>query len=146
MVENIKKVLEAATVTEIQKICVLGYAQILRKVFSVWTEWLTRVVDALGAWFAPGRYTKRTPAKTAIIITLTIIMIIVAIKNNWNRTERSSNYGKCIFFITIKTAISLASWVHNILTTEKRRISLLVRVQTTLNHTRFVEPKEGIRA
>ena len=35
MVENIKKVLEAATVTEIQKICVLGSAQILRKVLSV---------------------------------------------------------------------------------------------------------------
>ena len=35
MVENIKKVLEAATVTEIQKICVLGSAQILRKVLSL---------------------------------------------------------------------------------------------------------------
>ena len=35
MVENIKKVSEAAIVTEIQKICVLGSARILRKVLSV---------------------------------------------------------------------------------------------------------------
>ena len=35
MVENIKKVSERATVTEIQKICMLGSARILRKVLSV---------------------------------------------------------------------------------------------------------------
>ena len=35
MVENIKKVSETATVTEIQKICTLGSAPIHRKVFSV---------------------------------------------------------------------------------------------------------------
>ena len=36
MVENIKKVSQAAIiVTEIQKICMLGSAQILRKVLSV---------------------------------------------------------------------------------------------------------------
>ena len=35
MVENIKKVSERATVTEIQKICMLGSARILRKVFSI---------------------------------------------------------------------------------------------------------------
>ena len=35
MVENIKKVSERATVTEIQKICMLGSAQILRKLLSV---------------------------------------------------------------------------------------------------------------
>ena len=35
MVEKIKKVSEGATVTEIQKICVLGSARILRKVLSV---------------------------------------------------------------------------------------------------------------
>ena len=35
MVENIKKVSEIATVTEIQKICILGSAQILRKVLGV---------------------------------------------------------------------------------------------------------------
>ena len=35
MVENIKKVSERATMTEIQKICMLGSAQILRKVLSV---------------------------------------------------------------------------------------------------------------
>ena len=35
MVENIKKVSEAATVTEIQEICMLGSTQILRKVLSV---------------------------------------------------------------------------------------------------------------
>ena len=35
MIENIKKVSERATVTETQKICMLGYAQILRKVLSV---------------------------------------------------------------------------------------------------------------
>ena len=35
MVENIKKVSETATVTEIQKICILGSARILRKVLSV---------------------------------------------------------------------------------------------------------------
>ena len=35
MVENIKKVSETATVTGIQKICMLGSARILRKVLSV---------------------------------------------------------------------------------------------------------------
>ena len=35
MVENIKKVSERATVTEIQNICMLGSAQILRKVLSI---------------------------------------------------------------------------------------------------------------
>ena len=35
MVVNIRKVSERATVTQIQKICMLGSAQILRKVFSV---------------------------------------------------------------------------------------------------------------
>ena len=35
MIENIKKVSERATVTETQKICMLGSAQILRKVLSV---------------------------------------------------------------------------------------------------------------
>ena len=38
MVENIKKVSEMASVTEIQKISMLGSAQILRKVCSVRTE------------------------------------------------------------------------------------------------------------
>ena len=51
IVENIKKVSESATVTETQKICLLGSAQILRKVLTVWTEWLTWVTDAPGAWF-----------------------------------------------------------------------------------------------
>ena len=35
MVENIKKVSQTATVTEIQKICMLGSAPIHRKVLSV---------------------------------------------------------------------------------------------------------------
>ena len=35
MVENIKKVSEKATMTEIQKICMLGSARIPRKVLSV---------------------------------------------------------------------------------------------------------------
>ena len=35
IVENIKKVSERATVTEIQNICMLGSAQILRKVLSI---------------------------------------------------------------------------------------------------------------
>ena len=38
MVENIKKVSETASVTEIQKISMLGSAQILRKMCSIWTE------------------------------------------------------------------------------------------------------------
>ena len=38
MVKNIKKVSETASVTEIQKISMLGSAQILRKVCSVCTE------------------------------------------------------------------------------------------------------------
>ena len=41
MDENIKKVSEAATVTGIQKICVLGSVRILRKELSVWIECLT---------------------------------------------------------------------------------------------------------
>ena len=35
MVENIKKVSERATMTEMQKICMLGSARILRKVLSI---------------------------------------------------------------------------------------------------------------
>ena len=35
MIENIKKVSERATVTETQKICMLGSAQIVRQVLSV---------------------------------------------------------------------------------------------------------------
>ena len=35
MVENIKKVSGRATVTETQKICILGSARILRKVLGV---------------------------------------------------------------------------------------------------------------
>ena len=35
MVENIKKVLEIGTVTDVQKICMLGFARILSKVLSV---------------------------------------------------------------------------------------------------------------
>ena len=54
MIENIEKVSKRANVTEIQKICMLGSARILRKVLSIWTEKLTRVTDALVAWFAPG--------------------------------------------------------------------------------------------
>ena len=38
MVENIKKVSQTATVTEIQKICMLGSAPIHRKVLSVRKE------------------------------------------------------------------------------------------------------------
>ena len=78
MVENIKKVSETATVTEIQKICMLGSAPIHRKVLSVWKEWLTWVTDAPGARFAPGWRTKRTAVKTVIEET-TIIIIIIAI-------------------------------------------------------------------
>ena len=54
MIENVEKVSKRANVTEIQKICMLGSARILRKVLSIWTERLTWVTDALGAWFAPG--------------------------------------------------------------------------------------------
>ena len=35
MVENVKKVSERTTMTEIQKICMLGSARILRKVLGV---------------------------------------------------------------------------------------------------------------
>ena len=38
MVKNIKEVSESATMIEIQKICLLGSARILRKVLSVITE------------------------------------------------------------------------------------------------------------
>ena len=48
MAENIEKLSERATVTESQNICMLGSAQMLRKVFSIWT-WVT---DAPGAWLA----------------------------------------------------------------------------------------------
>ena len=64
----------------------LGSVWILRKVFSVWTEWLTWVTDALSAWFAPGWCTKRTPAKTVIKEIIIIIIIIIIISND-NRTE-----------------------------------------------------------
>ena len=35
MVENIEKVAQRASVTEIQKICMLGFTRILRKVLSI---------------------------------------------------------------------------------------------------------------
>ena len=70
IVENIKKVSERATVTEKQKICILGSTRILRKVLRVWTEWLTWVT---GAWFAPGWSTKRAPTKTVTEETIIII-------------------------------------------------------------------------
>lgn len=35
VVENVKKVSEAVTVTEFQKVCILGFARILRRVLSV---------------------------------------------------------------------------------------------------------------
>ena len=54
MIENIEKVSKRANVTEIQKICMLASARILRKVLSISTERLSWVTDALGAWFAPG--------------------------------------------------------------------------------------------
>ena len=76
MIENIKKVSERATMTDIQKISMLGSTRMLRKVLSVWTEWLTWVTDALGVWFVPGWCTKRTPAKTVIIETIIIIIFL----------------------------------------------------------------------
>ena len=89
----------------------LGSARILRKVLSVWTEWLTCVTDALGAWFAPGWCTKRTLAKTVIIEIIIIIIIIIVIffhhgvqfTNSWSGTtwhgdhvggQNSNNYLK----------------------------------------------------
>ena len=72
MVENIKKVSERANMTEIQKICMLRSARILRKVLSVWTEWLPWVTDALGAWFAPGLMHKKNTSKDLIIETIII--------------------------------------------------------------------------
>ena len=41
MVGNIEKVAKRATVTEIQKICMLGSARILRKLLRILTERLT---------------------------------------------------------------------------------------------------------
>ena len=89
MVENRKhlKLSKRATVTETQKICVLGSAWILRRMLSVWTEWLTWVADAPGAWFVHGWCTKRKPAKTVteeviIIITTTIIITIIVTKGS----------------------------------------------------------------
>ena len=75
MVENIKKVAKRATVTEIQKICLLGSSWILRKVLSIWTERLTWVPDTPGAWFASGWCTKRTTAKTVMVGIIIIIII-----------------------------------------------------------------------
>ena len=49
MVDNIKKVKERATVTEIQKICILVSTQILGKVHSVLTDFFTQVTDATAA-------------------------------------------------------------------------------------------------
>ena len=95
MVENIKKVSERATVTDIQKICMLGSARILRKVLSVWTEWLTWVTYAPGAWFAPVWCTKRTPAKAVIEGTITIILTDSGLKTlqKKGKAVRSSLWG-----------------------------------------------------
>ena len=54
ILEKIKKVSEAATLTEIQKISMLESGRVFRKVLSLWTERLTYVTDAQGAWFARG--------------------------------------------------------------------------------------------
>ena len=76
MVENIKKVLEAATM--LTRIC----ANPQRGAY-VWTEWLTWVTDALGVWFAPSWCTKRTSVKTVIEETLIIISMIMTIIILW---------------------------------------------------------------
>ena len=67
-------------------IIMLGSARILRKVLSVWTEWLTWVTDALGAWFAPGWCTKRTSAKTVVkeIIIIIIYCFYCAHPKKWS--------------------------------------------------------------
>ena len=71
----------------------LGSARILWKVLSVWTEWLTWVTDALGAWFAPGWCTKRTPAKTVIkeIIIILKHAVKIVIKNCHFFSESSNS-------------------------------------------------------
>ena len=59
-----------------------GNARILRRMFSVWSQLLTWVADAPGAWFVPGWCTKRTPAKSVteeIIIKITIIILIIVV-------------------------------------------------------------------
>ena len=67
-------------------IIMLGSARILRKVLSLSTEWLTWVTDVLGAWFAPGWCTKRTPAKTVIkeIIIIIIYCFYRAHPKKWS--------------------------------------------------------------
>ena len=111
MVENIKKVSERATMTEIQKICMLGSARILRKVLSVWTEWLTWVNDTLGAWFVPGWCTKRTPAKSVIKEIIIIIMIIEAGRPDIVVVNKQD--GKCDI-IDITVSILVNSGYRNI--------------------------------
>ena len=88
MIEKIEKVSKRANVTEIQKICILGSARILRKVLSIWTERLTWVTDALGAWFALGWRTWRTPAETVMKVEIIIIIIIIIIIRRRRRRRR----------------------------------------------------------
>ena len=80
MVKNIKQESGRATVKETHRSTCWDLYESSGRCL-VWTDWLTWVTDASGAWFAPRWRTKRTIVKTVTKeIILIIIVIIIIIK------------------------------------------------------------------
>ena len=84
MVENIKKVSERATVTETQKIYMLG-SSCINPQEGAWC--VNRMIELSD----PADTQKKTPAKTVteeIIIMMTIILICILLSNFWGKRVR----------------------------------------------------------
>ena len=84
MVENIKKVSERATVTETQKIYMLG-SSCINPQEGAWC--VNRMIELSD----PADTQKKTPAKTVteeIIIMMTIILICIVLSNFWGKRVR----------------------------------------------------------
>ena len=85
MVENVKKVSETATVTETQKIYMLGSSGINPQE-GAWC--VNRMIDLTD----PADTQKKTPAKTVteeiIIIMMTIILICKVLSTFWGKRVR----------------------------------------------------------
>lgn len=84
MVENIKKVSERATVTETQKIYMLGSSCINPQEGACCVNRMIELSD-------PADKQKKAPAKTVteeIIIMMTIILICIVLSNFWGKRVR----------------------------------------------------------
>ena len=95
----------------------MGSAWILKKVLSAWREWLICVTDALGAWFAPGWCSKKTPVKTVMEEIITIIINKSMMEfTNLHRVSSSENpfsylcLDNCALHLTVVAFLLLKGW------------------------------------